>query len=110
MNKRTRLITGGAVVAAVIGTGVGVGLASGGDDQPLQGSAYDRATQAALDHVGGGTVLETETGDGGAAYEVEIRTPDGGVVEVQLDENFTAYGSEADDDGAGEDEGADDDD
>jgi hypothetical protein len=100
MDRRKKLILGGAVVLAVVGTGAGIGIAaSGDDDQELQGSARDRATEAALDHTGGGTVIETETGDAGAAYGVEIEKDDGSVVEVELDENFQVIGSEQDDDG-----------
>jgi hypothetical protein len=97
-------IGAGAVVAAV-GIGAGVSVAAGGDDDaPLRGDRYDRATVAALEETGGGTVLETEAGDDGAAYSVEIRTPDGRVVEVQLDQQFHVIGSENDDDGAGDEE------
>ena len=65
-------------------------------------------SQAALEHVGQGTVIETEMGDDGAAYGVEIRLRDGSVVEVELDENFNVSGTESDDD-SGEVEGTDDD-
>jgi hypothetical protein len=110
MHRRKKLIV--AVVAALtmIGVGTGVVLAAAGDDDaPLQGRAYDRATAAALEHVGGGTVLETESGDDGAAYGVEIRKEDGGVVEVSLDENFEVVGSEQDDDVPNEADGSGDD-
>ncbi len=50
--------------------------------------------------MGGGTVTETELGDGGASYEVEIRLEDGNQVEVSLDQNFEVIGSASDDDGA----------
>lgn len=99
MSKRKLIV---AVMAALSVAGVGTGavLAGGsGDDKPLRGDAYDRATQTALEHVGGGTVLETEAGDDGAAYGVEIRKDDGSVVEVNLDESFVVIGSESDDDG-----------
>ena len=56
------------------------------------GSALERATEAALAHTGGGTVIETETGDDGAAYGVEIELDDGTEVEVELDENFDVIG------------------
>ena len=73
-------------------------------------SALDKATAAALEHTGGGTVTETEVGDDGAAYGVEVRLDDGSQVEVSLDENFKVIGQEADDDGAAdEDDGAGDD-
>ncbi len=45
-----------------------------------------------LTRTGGGTVIETETGDDGAAYSVEIRLADGAEVEVELDENFDVIG------------------
>jgi uncharacterized membrane protein YkoI len=66
-------------------------------DKPLTGTDLDRATKAALDHTGGGTVTETETGDDGAAYGVEVRKPDGRHVEVALDSGFGVVGEEADD-------------
>lgn len=53
--------------------------------------------------TGGGTVTETEVGDDGSAYEVEIRRADGSQVEVQLDADFTVIASERDDDGPGDD-------
>jgi hypothetical protein len=83
-----------------------VAVAGGGDDTPLTGSARGRAVEAALAHVGGGTVTETEAGDGGAAYTVEVRLADGHEIEVALDGDFRVIGSEPDDDEANE--GADD--
>ena len=111
MNKRTKVaIAAGAVVAALaIGTGIGI-AASGGDDQPLTGSALDEATAAALAHTGGGTVIETEVGDDGAAYGVEVRLDDGRVVEIALNADFQVVGSTADDDGPEGDEAGDTDD
>jgi hypothetical protein len=95
---------------AVIGIGTAAVMAvSGEDDRPLQGNALERATAAALEHVGGGRVIETEVGDDGAAYGVEILRPDGSVVEVSLDRSFRVIGSEGDDDSAGESEGPSDD-
>lgn len=105
MNKRTKLVIGAAAAAAAIAIGAGVVSAAGGDeDVPLRGTDYDRATEAALDHVGEGTVTETELGDDGASYEVEVRRDDGTQVEVELDENFDVIGSEPDDEDAGDDE------
>ncbi|HET7870689.1 MAG TPA: hypothetical protein VFM85_10290 [Actinomycetota bacterium] len=101
MDRRARWIGGGALALALIGGGTGVAIAmGGGDDRPLTGSALEKATAAALQHTGGGTVLETEAGDGGAAYGVEIRLDDGRVVEVSLDANFEVIGQESDDDGS----------
>ena len=55
-------------------------------------------------------MTETETGDDGAAYSVEVRMADGSQVEVNLDENFNVIGQATDDDGAGDQEGPGDDD
>lgn len=110
MDRRTRWIAGGALAIAVIGGGAGIAVAaSRGDDEPLTGSALEKATAAALEHTGGGTVIETEVGDGGAAYGVEIRLDDGRVVEVGLDANFEVIGEETGDDGSGQDDGPNDD-
>ena len=110
MNRRTTWIAAGALALLIAAAAVGMTLAQGGDtDEPLSGTNLDRATKAALEHTGGGTVIETEVGDDGAAYGVEVQLDDGSVVEVQLDENFQVTGDEADDDGAADDGDADDD-
>lgn len=109
MKRKFVVIGAVVVVAGALSAGIGI-AASGGDEQPLTGSNLEQATDAALAHTGGGTVVETETGDDGAAYSVEIQLADGSQVEVNLDSNFDVIGDEADDDGAGEDEGSGDDD
>ncbi|HET9250333.1 MAG TPA: hypothetical protein VFP13_10420, partial [Actinomycetota bacterium] len=81
----------------------------GDDDRPLTGSALERASAAALASTGGGTVIETEVGDDGAAYGVEVRLEDGRVVEVSLDADFAVVGSTTDDDGANDGDATDDD-
>jgi uncharacterized membrane protein YkoI len=108
--KKSRWLIGGALAIALIGGGAAIALATGqGDDKPLTGSTLDRAAAAARAHTGGGTVIETEVGDDGAAYGVEVRLDDGSVVEVNLDESFEVIGQEADDDGPGDQDGRDDD-
>jgi uncharacterized membrane protein YkoI len=106
--KRLLIASGGALMlaAVVAGAAMATGVV-GDDDKPLTGTTLERATSAALEHTGGGTVIETEVGDDGAAYGVEIRLPDGREVEVNLDEDFNVIGEEADDDASG-DEGDDD--
>lgn len=110
MHTKTKWIAGGALAAAVIGGGTGAAVAttSGGDEEPLTGSALDKAVAAALEKTGGGTVTETEAGDGDAAFSVEVRLDDGRQVEVNLDENFTVIGQDSDDDGPNDDGGKDD--
>jgi hypothetical protein len=102
MSKKVVYIAAGLIaVLAVAGAATGAVIASGvgDDDEPLTGSTLEQATAAALEHTGGGTVIETETGDDGAAYGVEVRLDDGSVVEVNLDESFNVIGQEIDDDG-----------
>ena len=105
MQHKRRGIAGGALAVALLGAGTGTALAASGgdDDQPLTGATLDKAVAAALRATGGGTVTETEMGDDGAAYGVEIRLSDGRQVEVNLDRSFQVTGQEADDDGPGDD-------
>jgi uncharacterized membrane protein YkoI len=106
VRRKTRWIAGGVLVAAMIGGGTGAAIAAGGDDdKALTGSTRDRAVAAALASTGGGTVLETEAGDDGAAYGVEVRLADGRQVEVNLDAGFRVVGQEADEDRPGENDG-----
>ena len=107
--KRIAVIGIGVILlAGAVAGGSAAAFAGGGDEAPLTGSTLDRATEAALEHTGGGVVVETEAGDDGAAYGVEVRLDDGTEVEVNLDENFNVIGQEADDDGSGDDDGDDD--
>jgi uncharacterized membrane protein YkoI len=104
MQRRTRWIAAAGLAVAVVG-GLAAASADGDSDSELTGSTRDRAVAAALAATGGGTVLETEAGDDGAAYGVEVRLPDGRQVEVNLDKSFKVIGQEADEDRPGEDEG-----
>lgn len=102
MDVKQRWVVGGVAALVLVGGGAGLAIANGGDDdRPPTGSALDQATAAALEHTGGGTVIETEVGDDGAAFGVEIRLEDGSIVEVALDEGFHVIGDSVDDDGAG---------
>jgi uncharacterized membrane protein YkoI len=111
MKRSTKIAVGTAVAAAVAAGGAGIAAAGGSDDAsegpdtPITGADLDRAEQAALAETGGGRVTGTEVGDEESYYEVEVTLPDGSQVDVQLDEDFTVVGSEADeedsDEGAG---------
>ena len=101
MTRRAKWIAGGGLAVVVVGAGTGLAIAGASDDdRPLTGSSLEEASAAALEHTGGGTVIETEVGDDGAAYGVEIRLEDGSVVEVALDERFHVIGDAVDDEGA----------
>jgi uncharacterized membrane protein YkoI len=102
MPRKLVLIVALVLAAGAVTAGIAIASGVGDDDEPLTGSSLAKATAAALAHTGGGTVVETEVGDDGAAYGVEVRLPDGRVVEVNLDASYAVIGQEADDDGAAE--------
>jgi hypothetical protein len=101
MKRTTKIVIATTALAggAVAGT-AGFAAAGGSDDDaseaPITG-ALDQATDAALEHTGGGTVTGTEVGDEESLYEVEVTLDSGGQVDVQLDEAFNVVGSEGDD-------------
>jgi uncharacterized membrane protein YkoI len=104
MNTKTKKGLIAAAAVAVLGAGgaaVAVGTDESGDDDATQksitGSALQRASDAALEHTGGGTVTETEVGDEESYYEVEVTT-DEGQQDVQLDRDFNVVSSEDDSD------------
>jgi hypothetical protein len=101
MRRRTRWIAAAGLAVAMAG-GVAAAATDGDSDHELTGPARDRAVAAALAATGGGTVLETEVGDDGAAYAVEVRRRDGVPVEVDLDKTFRLTVQGPDDDTAGE--------
>jgi len=109
MRRKMIAIAAGAAAVATLAVGGVAWATSSGGDAPLSGDSRTKAVEAALAHVGGGTVVETEVGDDGAAYGVEVRLADGSVVEVSLDESFAVVGQQGDDDRKGEESGADDD-
>ena len=104
---RRKLVLTTVLVAVLAAIGGGFAAAGGGDDDatdtPIAGSDLSRASQAALQHTGGGTVTETEVGDEESLYEVEVTLGDGRQVDVQLDEGFDVVGSENDGDEQGDD-------
>jgi uncharacterized membrane protein YkoI len=98
MRKRGYVIVGAVAVLAA-GGGAALAGATGDDDareRAISGSALDRASQVALDHVGEGRVTGTEVDDEESKYEVEVTKDDGSQVDVQLDEDFEVVGDEED--------------
>lgn len=101
MKKRTKIVVTGIAVAALSAAGTGAALSSDDDDGtevPITGIELEKASAAALEATGGGTVTETEKGDEESLYEVEVAKLDGTSVDVQLDEQFTVVDVTADDD------------
>jgi Peptidase propeptide and YPEB domain len=102
MRRRTRWIAAAGLAVAIAGA-VAAAATDGDSDHELTGSTRDRAVAAALAATGGGTVLDTEAGDDGAAYSVEVRLGDGRQLEINLDPAFELIAQEPDDDTTGED-------
>src|SRR5690242_285969 len=105
MTKKKALALGAVVVVLGVG-GTGAAIASSDDDateQPITGTAYDRASEAALAETGEGRVTGTEVDDEESKYEVEVTLDDGSQVDVQLDENFDVVSSDADHEESGDD-------
>jgi hypothetical protein len=62
----------------------------------VTGRQADRAILAALEATGGGTANAVERdSENGAFWEVEIRTPDGRVVDVRLSRDYSWSSSKA---------------
>ncbi len=97
--KRRALIAGAAALALAAG-GVGVANAVGGDDDAAEqatGSGAEKAKAAALQLVRGGTANGVERdGEKGATWEVEVRKPDGSVVDVRLDASYEKVAIDSD--------------
>jgi uncharacterized membrane protein YkoI len=101
MKRTTKIVIATTALAggAVAGT-AGFAAAGGSDDDaseaPITGTALDRATDAALEHTGGGTVTGTEVGDEEGFYEVEVVLDNGSQVDVHLDEAFNVISGDGD--------------
>ena len=99
MRKRMIVIAASAAATAALAVGGVAWATSGGDEAPLSGDAKTKAVEAALAHVGGGTVLETEAGDDGAG--LRRRDPPRRTAawsRCSSTTSFAVTGSEGDDD------------
>lgn len=67
-----------------------------GTEVAIKGDGLSRASAAALDYTGEGTVSGTEEGDEESYYEVEVTLDDGSQVDVQLNKSFEVVSSEND--------------
>ncbi len=117
INIRTLVIAAAVAMLVALG-GAGIAYANGGADseEQLTGPDAQKAKSAAIAAVGGGTLTEVERDDGddgygtsGGVYEVEVTRDDGSQVEVHLDGDYNVVGQEADEDGANDEDGPNDD-
>ncbi|MCU1447538.1 hypothetical protein [Cryobacterium sp.] len=99
MKKKTIWITTAAVGTVLVLGAAGVAVADpfdGNDNDRLTRTTLDRASSAALDEVGSGTVTDAEASDDlDHAYEVEVTLENGDDVDVELDESFGVVRSDA---------------
>ena len=98
--KRKAALVAATAAAGLAAAGVAVAGATGDDDAsetPIQGSALERASTAALAHTGDGRVTATEVEDEEGYYEVEVTRDGGGQVDVHLNRDFEVLGDEAED-------------
>jgi len=96
MRKRITIIVACAVISAVVAGGA-IAIASSDSEGVVTGPAADRATRAALEATGGGTVNAVERdNENGATWEVEVTKPDDTTVDVRLDENYKVVVIEGD--------------
>ncbi len=102
-----RIVSIAALVLAISAISAGFAVGAGGPDKetPITGTALARASSAALDHLGGGRITDTEVGDEDGLYEVEVTLENGSQVDVHLDRHFNVLGDEADKDEAGDENG-----
>lgn len=103
MRRQTKIVVAAGTLGAIVLAGAGIVAANGSTaedaheaDTPITGSNLERASRAALDHLGGGRVTDTEIDDEESTYEVEVTRGDGSQVDVQLDANFSVVSTEAD--------------
>ncbi len=99
MRARVRIIGAAFVLLAALAGGR-VAWATAGEDEPsVTGPGAERASAAALSHVGEGRVTgsERERGpDDGGAWEVEVTGSDGRSVDVELDASHRVVKVEGD--------------
>lgn len=100
MRKKTLIIAGSAVAAALVlgGTGIAFAATDGfGRSDALSGSDLERASAAAIDEIGGGTVTSAERDDDGLKlYELDLLGSDGTEYEVRLDADFAVISVDSD--------------
>jgi hypothetical protein len=94
---------GGTAIAGVAGSDENGGTGDDGSGKPITGAALDKASRIAVEHVGGGSVTDTELQDEEGYYEIEVSRDDGSQVDVHLDSDFKVLNSSGDGGGDGED-------
>jgi hypothetical protein len=97
----------GALAAFALGGAALAGATQGSEedaDEPtLSGRTAEQAEAAALKETGGGSVTELKHDpEDGRIYEVEVKKPNGAVVDIDLDSSFKVVAVDEDTDEATE--------
>lgn len=101
MDKRKKILAVAGITSIVALGGGGLAYAGGavggdGDDKAVTGADADRAGKAAVDSLGGGTVVNVfEENEGDVAYEVEVKKADGSTAEVEITKDFAVAPAES---------------
>jgi hypothetical protein len=93
-----------ALAAFALGGAAIAGATQGSEGEgSVSGAASERAEAAALKETGGGSVTElARDPEGARIYEVEVKKPDGSVVDIDLDGAFKVLAVDGDVDEANE--------
>ena len=98
---RRWVITGIGSIVITVAVGSVIALANSDSEGGITGRQADRAIHAALEATGGGTANAVERdSENGAYWEVEVRTPDGRVVDVRLSRDNSVVVIEGDSEAA----------
>jgi hypothetical protein len=86
---------GSVVITAAVGGAIA--FASGDSEGDVTGRQADRAIHAALEATRGGTANAVERdSENGGYWEVEVRKPNGAIVDVRLNRDYTVRVLEGD--------------
>jgi uncharacterized membrane protein YkoI len=97
--RTKRVLVPAVATVAVLGIGGTVWATTASADDAVDGSERDRVAAAAVEAVGSGEAVDVETSDDpGETYEVEVRLPEGGEVDVALDGDLGVVSEDRDDD------------
>lgn len=91
----TSTATPSATAPAAAGHADPADLDHGPGETLLSGGTADDVSAAALEAVPGGTIIRVETDSDGSAYEAHVRTSDGSIVTVKVDEDLNVTSTES---------------
>ncbi|MCW3012737.1 MAG: hypothetical protein JWO90_3141 [Solirubrobacterales bacterium] len=104
MERKRKVIIGAVSAFVLAGGGAAVAQAVGGGEEAersVTGAEADRASRAAVELVPGGDARAVERdGEKGAVWEVEVKKPDGTVVDVRLSGSFEKVSIDSDSESA----------